>query len=167
MTSHCCPCCFRELGMFKESEHMLKEALGTSTKLYGKESIVVAEVLNHLGFTYYILCQLQKSRYANNLNKHSSKVVFCSQTNQLHHHMEGKIYITPCKVLLSSIQSHIFFCLLYVKHSIKWLFQFCYGYSTVIHLAKLMVFKWGDNRNKYCMKGADTPKSLWVLLNLQ
>ena len=80
VTSHCCPCCFRELGMLKESEHMLKEALGTSTKVYGKESVQVAKVLNRLGGTYYISSQLQKSRYANNHYKHSCKVVFCSQT---------------------------------------------------------------------------------------
>ena len=51
--------------MFTESEHILKEALGTFTKLYGEESVEVAEVLNHLGGTYYKCSQLQKSRYAN------------------------------------------------------------------------------------------------------
>ena len=70
--------------MLKESEDMLKEALGTFTKLYGEESVEVAEVLNHLGVTYYRLSRLQKSRYANNLNKHSCEVVFCSQT--IYHH---------------------------------------------------------------------------------
>ena len=66
--------------MFKESEHILKEALGTFTKLYGEESVEVAEVLNLLGVTYYRSSQLQESRYANNHYKHSCKVVFCSQT---------------------------------------------------------------------------------------
>ena len=70
--------------MLKESEDMLKEALGTFTKLYGEESVVVAEVLNRLGAAYYRSSQLQKSRYANNHYKiHSCKVVFCSQTNEL------------------------------------------------------------------------------------
>ena len=85
---YCCQpltvsCCFRNLEMFKESEHILKEALGTCTKLYGEESAEVAEVLNGLGATYYAWSQLQKSRYANNHNKikvHSCKIVFCSQT---------------------------------------------------------------------------------------
>ena len=36
--------------MLKESEHILKEELGTFTKLYGKESVEVDEVLNHRGF---------------------------------------------------------------------------------------------------------------------
>ena len=48
--------------MLKESEHMLKEALGTFTKLYGEESFEVAEVLNLLGGTYYEWSQFQKSR---------------------------------------------------------------------------------------------------------
>ena len=55
--------------MFKESEHILKEALGTFTKLYGEESAEVAEVLNRLGITYCKWSQLQKSRYANSHNK--------------------------------------------------------------------------------------------------
>ena len=70
--------------MLKKSEHMLKEALGTLTKLYGEEGVEVAKVLNGLGVTYFKLNQLQKSRYANNLNKHSCKVVFCSQTTYHH-----------------------------------------------------------------------------------
>ena len=49
--------------MLKDSEHMLKEALGTITKLCGEESVEVAEVLTYLGGTYYRLSQLQKSRY--------------------------------------------------------------------------------------------------------
>ena len=71
--------------MLKESEHISKEALGAFTKLYGEESAEVAEVLNCLGVTYHGLSQLQKSRYANNLNKHSCKVVFCSQTSYYYH----------------------------------------------------------------------------------
>ena len=71
--------------MLKESKHILKEALGAFTKLYGEESAEVAEVLTHLGVTYDKWSQLQKSRYANSHNKikdlvHSCKVVFCSQT---------------------------------------------------------------------------------------
>ena len=61
--------------MLKESEHMLKEALGTSTKLYGKESVVVAEVFNHLGATYSESSQVQKSRYANSDYKWYSSVL--------------------------------------------------------------------------------------------
>ena len=60
------PCCLRKLGMLKESEYMLKEALGTSTKLYGEESVEVAEVLDLLGGAYYRSSQLHKSWYANN-----------------------------------------------------------------------------------------------------
>ena len=59
--------------MLKESEHMLKEALGTCTKLFGEESVVVAEVLNRLGVTYLRSSQLQKSRYAKDYYKHSCK----------------------------------------------------------------------------------------------
>ena len=73
--------------MLKGSEHILKEALGTFTKLYGEESAEVAEVLNRLGATYYRLSQFQKSRYANSHNKikvHSCKVVFCSLTTYYH-----------------------------------------------------------------------------------
>ena len=73
--------------MFKESEHILKEALGTRTKLYGEESAEVADVLNRLGATYYRSSQLQKSQYANSHYKikvHSCKVVFCSQTTYYH-----------------------------------------------------------------------------------
>ena len=73
-------CCFRQLRMLKESEHMLKEALQTYTKLYGKESVVVAEVLNHLGVTYYRSSQLQKSWYAKyHYQIHSCKVVSVSR----------------------------------------------------------------------------------------
>ena len=61
--------------MLKESEHMLKEALGTFTKLYGEESVEVAEVLNHLGVTYSESSQLQKSRYANSDYKWYSSVL--------------------------------------------------------------------------------------------
>ena len=51
--------------MLKESEHVLREALGTITKLCGEESVEVAEVLTYLGGTYYRWSQLQKSRYGN------------------------------------------------------------------------------------------------------
>ena len=61
--------------MLKESEHMLKEALGTFTKLYGEESVEVAEVLNHLGVTYSKSSQLQKSQYANSDYKWYSSVL--------------------------------------------------------------------------------------------
>ena len=122
VTSYCCPCCFRELGMLKESEHVLKEAIGASTKLYGEESVQVAEVLNHLGGTYYEWSQLQKSRYANNLNKHSCKVVFCSQTTSLKpiapSYGRQNIYHTLQSLAFKHSKSH-FFCLLYVMHSIK------------------------------------------------
>ena len=61
--------------MLKESEHIFKEALGTFTKLYGEESVEVAEVLNHLGVIYYNWNQFQKSRYAkNHYQIHSCKV---------------------------------------------------------------------------------------------
>ena len=67
--------------MFPESEHMLKEALQTFTKLHGKESIEVAEVLNFLGVTHMKWNQLRKSRYVkDHYQIHSCKVVFCSQT---------------------------------------------------------------------------------------
>ena len=73
--------------MFTKSEHILKEALGAFTKLYGEESAEVAKVLNLLGGAYYEWSQLQKSRYANSHNKikvHSCKVVLCSQTTYYH-----------------------------------------------------------------------------------
>ena len=73
--------------MFKDSEHILKEAHGAFTKLYGEESAEVAEVLDHFGVTYDGLSQPQKSWYANSHYKikvHSCKVVFCSQTTYYH-----------------------------------------------------------------------------------
>ena len=54
---------FRDLGMFTESEHILKEALETSTQLCGEESPEVASVLNCLGWTYMRMHQFQKSMY--------------------------------------------------------------------------------------------------------
>ena len=55
--------------MFKESRHILKEALETFTKLYGEESAEVAEVLTRLGGAYFEWSQFQESWYANNHNK--------------------------------------------------------------------------------------------------
>ena len=69
--------------MFTESEHILKEALGTFTKLYGEESAEVAEVLNHLGGTYYKYSQLQKSRYAN--SRYKCMVQFIAYCNDQVH----------------------------------------------------------------------------------
>lgn len=57
---------FRDLGMFKESEHILKEALETFMQLCGEESFEVASVLNNLGWTYMRMHQFQKSRYVVN-----------------------------------------------------------------------------------------------------
>ena len=54
---------FRELGMFKESEHILKEALNTFTQLCGEESLEIASVLNILGWMYMRMHQFQKSTY--------------------------------------------------------------------------------------------------------
>ena len=73
--------------MSEESEHILKDALWTFTKLYGEESFKVAMVLNLLGGAYYEWSQFQKSWYANSHNKikvHSCKVVFCSETTYYH-----------------------------------------------------------------------------------
>ena len=112
--------------MLKESKQMMREALG----IYGKESVVqVAEVLNHLGITYFKWSQLQKSRYANNHYKHSCKVFFCSQTiyyNELPWSLKPvtpsygrqNIYHTLQSLAFKHSKSH-FFCLIYVMHSIK------------------------------------------------
>ena len=54
---------FRDLGMFKESEHVLKEALESFMQLCGEESSEVARVLNNLGWTYMRMHQFQKSTY--------------------------------------------------------------------------------------------------------
>ena len=64
--------------MFTESEHILKEALGTFTKLYGEDSVEVAEVLNYLGGTYYKYNQLKNSRYANRHYKWYRVIVYCN-----------------------------------------------------------------------------------------
>ena len=49
--------------MFKESEHVLKEALESFMQLCGEESFEVASVLNNLGWTYMRMHQFQKSMY--------------------------------------------------------------------------------------------------------
>ena len=49
--------------MFKESEDILKEALGTVS---GEESVEEATVLNNIAVTYRRMEQLQMSRFANN-----------------------------------------------------------------------------------------------------
>ena len=54
---------FRDLGMFKESEHVLKEALESFMQLCGEESSEIASVLNNLGWTYMRMLQFQKSTY--------------------------------------------------------------------------------------------------------
>ena len=54
---------FRDLGMFRESEQILKEALETFTQLCGEESFEVASVLNNLGWTYMRMHLFQKSTY--------------------------------------------------------------------------------------------------------
>ena len=66
--------------MFTESEHILKEALGTFTKLYGEDSVEVAEVLNYLGGTYYKYSQLKKSRYANSHYTSGTGSLFTAMT---------------------------------------------------------------------------------------
>ena len=50
VVKYCCqpltvPCRFRKFWMLKESEHILKEALGTITKLYGKDSVEMCKAI--------------------------------------------------------------------------------------------------------------------------
>ena len=52
------------MGMFKESECVLKEALEIVMKLYGKDSVEAARVLLRLGVTHCMVSQFPKSRFA-------------------------------------------------------------------------------------------------------
>ena len=50
--------------MFKESEDILKEALGTFSKLCGEENVEVANICMNIGETYLKMEQFEMSRFA-------------------------------------------------------------------------------------------------------
>ena len=55
---------FRDVGMYQESQHILKEALGILMNLCGEESVEVAKVLHSLGETYFRMEEFKESRFA-------------------------------------------------------------------------------------------------------
>ena len=55
---------FRLHEMFKESEDILMEALGTFSKLCGEENVQVANICMHIGETYLKMEQFKMSRFA-------------------------------------------------------------------------------------------------------
>ena len=55
---------FRDVGMYQESQHILKEALGILMNCCGEESVEVAKVLHSLGETYFRMEEFKESRFA-------------------------------------------------------------------------------------------------------